>query len=110
MHFAPLVSAFLFALSKKSSQLRTNFLYLAQSSLNDVDIAPVSDNKYETLLDWLARKDAEISDKIKIKHSERGGGYGAFLTAPVEPDELLFTLPRGACITLADATNDKQCG
>lgn len=72
--------------------------------------APSSD-KYSAMLEWLkTSQKAEISDKISIQMSTRGGGYGTFLLAPVEEGELLFTIPRSACVTLSDALNDVTCG
>jgi hypothetical protein len=66
--------------------------------------------KYEDLLLWLKNIKAEVSDKLKIEPSSRGGGYGAFVTEAVEKGELLFTVPREACITLQDAKDDSECG
>jgi hypothetical protein len=62
------------------------------------------------LISWLSSKGATISPKLQILPSSRGGGYGAFVSEPVEVDEILFTIPRTACITLEDATNDNVCG
>lgn len=96
----------LFLLSHDAGVRRNTHQFTADT--NDA-LAPT--NKYENLLDWLSSaKHAEISAKIELRPSTRGGGYGAFLTASVDQDELLFTIPRDACITLADATGDKQCG
>lgn len=66
--------------------------------------------KYENLLDWLTCQDAEISSKIEIRESSRGGGYGAFVHEHVRQNELLFSIPRAACITLSDALQDPSCG
>lgn len=67
--------------------------------------------KYDSLVEWLQQsKEAEISSKIMIQPSSRGGGYGAFVTSPVEQDELLFRIPRSACITMEDAMTDEACG
>jgi len=42
--------------------------------------------------------------------SSRGGGYGAFVTESIDEEELLFTIPRSACISLSDAISDPSCG
>jgi hypothetical protein len=70
----------------------------------------VPEEKYVQLLEWLRANDAEINDKLELRASLQGDGYGAFITSPVEKDELLFTIPRKVCLTLQDATNDKDCG
>lgn len=67
-------------------------------------------SKYDDLLSWLESKGATISPKLQVRPSSRGGGFGAFLSESVEVDELLFTVPRAACVTLKDATSDPDCG
>lgn len=69
----------------------------------------VDASKYTSLIDWLKSNDAEINEKIEIRPSD-GCGFGAFVTSDVETDELLFTVPRKACLTLNDATSDPNCG
>ena len=54
--------------------------------------------------------DCQINDKIFIQESGNGIGYGAFVKDKVEKDEVLFTVPRSACVTLDDAMNDAKCG
>mmetsp|Transcript_21580 Transcript_21580/g.30471 ORF Transcript_21580/g.30471 Transcript_21580/m.30471 type:complete len:375 (-) Transcript_21580:1016-2140(-) len=80
------------------------------SSVFPMEITTTSEEKYGKLLDWLKSEDGEVNDKIEIKLSDRGGGFGAFVTAPVEENELLFTVPRNACVTLSDAMSDSNCG
>lgn len=65
--------------------------------------------KYQDMLEWLKSKGAEINPKIQIRQSTVSG-YGVFVTDPVEPDELLFAIPRSACITLDAALQDPDCG
>jgi SET domain len=97
---------------------------------DDIDSRPDHhddvEQKYGTLLEWLKSMDGTyINEKLKIKPSSRGGGFGAFVFAPsigdgneydnaippvVEQDEILFTIPRSACITLNDALHDKDYG
>lgn len=63
------------------------------------------------MLEWLStKKNAEISEKIQLRPSTRGGGFGAFLTDSVDEGELLFAIPRAACLTLPDALGDSNCG
>jgi hypothetical protein len=66
--------------------------------------------KYDRLLSWLQTQNAEISEKVVIQESSRGGGFGAFITEDVSMHELLFTIPRNACITLQHVTDDPTCG
>jgi len=62
------------------------------------------------LLEWLEDNGAYINDKIELRETSQGDGYGAFVTSHVDEDELLFTIPRKLCLTLEDATSDKDCG
>jgi SET domain len=78
-------------------------------------VAPISSTtveklKYEELLQWMRSNNAEISDKLFIQESTFGVGYGAFVSAQVEEGDILFTVPREACVTLADALKDPKCG
>ena len=98
----------LFLLSKDNGRRRsTTFRFTA----NDDNTHGDTTNKYAAMLEWLASaKHAEISEKVELKPSTRGGGYGAFVAAPVKEDELLFSVPRAACITFSDAVGDPGCG
>lgn len=99
------------------------------SATEDIDSKPVREvieQKYEKLLEWLKSTDGiYINEKITIRPSSRGGGFGAFVVSDVvndeqierdnslpviEQDEILLTIPRSACITLNDALNDEDCG
>lgn len=71
---------------------------------------PVAASKYQALLEWLRSNGAEINEKIELRASSQGDGYGAFVNSDVQADELLFTIPRAACLTLDDATSDAGCG
>jgi len=73
------------------------------------DIRTAQDD-YDAMLDWLREKGAEIDDSLILKPSERGGGYGAFVTRDVAENTLLFSISRDACVTLSDATEDEACG
>jgi hypothetical protein len=78
--------------------------------VDEAPVDPAAAAKYEALLKWLRAKDAVLSDKVVLRPSSRGGGFGAFLTQPAIRDELLFSVPRAACMTLKDATDDERCG
>lgn len=84
----------------------------ATTHISAIDATQVATGKkYEAMLDWLlTSKDAEVSEKIELRPSTRGGGYGAFVTRPVDANELLFTIPRAACVTFSDALSDSSCG
>eukprot|EP00566_Odontella_aurita_P018629 CAMPEP_0113555224 /NCGR_PEP_ID=MMETSP0015_2-20120614/16592_1 /TAXON_ID=2838 /ORGANISM="Odontella" /LENGTH=329 /DNA_ID=CAMNT_0000456465 /DNA_START=93 /DNA_END=1082 /DNA_ORIENTATION=- /assembly_acc=CAM_ASM_000160 len=69
----------------------------------------VAKEKYDKLLGWLRSQDAIVNDKIRIVPSPYGG-FGAAVVEEVEEEELLFTVPRSACLTLKDAVTDSQCG
>lgn len=66
--------------------------------------------KYESLVDWLRSKNGVVSDKVFFQDSTLGGGYGAFVSEEVDEGDIIFTVPREACVTLEDATNDPKCG
>jgi SET domain len=92
-----------------------NYVYYMGSAAIDSPVAEnivKGSNKYNDMLDWLmTQNDAFVSEKIEVKPSTvNGGGFGAFISHPVEVNELLFRVPRGACITLSDAFNDPKCG
>jgi hypothetical protein len=66
--------------------------------------------EYDGLLSWLQTQNAEITNKIRIEESSRGGGYGAVVTEDVSDDELLFSIPRNACVTMQNVLGDPECG
>jgi len=74
--------------------------------------APSTDipQKYQDLLSWIESQGAEINNKVVIQVSSRGGGYGAAVSENVQEDELLFTIPRKACVTLQNVREDVKCG
>lgn len=118
MTFATLAStAVLFALSPESltkhlaaTQSKVTTL-AASSSVFPMEVINTPEKNYNQLLTWLkSTENGVVNSKIEIKPSDRGGGFGAFVNAPVEADEVLFTVPREACVTLTDAINDANCG
>ena len=74
----------------------------------------VPGESYNDLLSWVQANGGEINDKIIIQKSSQGCGYGAFVededNGGVEKDEILFTIPRTACLTLDKATSDDDFG
>ena len=67
--------------------------------------------RYGDLLAWVdSFSGAYVSPDVEIKPSKRPGGFGAFATAGIAKDELLFSVPRDACVTVSDATSDEDCG
>lgn len=89
----------------ETSRQKTSCLFSGSSLVEQ----PIERSKYDTLIDWLKNNDAEINDKIELRKSE-GCGFGAFVTSDIKEGELLFTVPRRSCLTLADATSDPNCG
>src|SRR5687768_16203128 len=90
-----------FVLSKSTHQ--RNIQYLLSANTIEAD-------RYNDLLNWLKDNNAEVNEKIEIRESTMGCGYGAFVKSSVEEGDLLFTVPRKACLTLEDATSDIECG
>lgn len=66
--------------------------------------------KYANLLDWLTSQGAEINSALDIQESSCGGGYGAVVTENIPNDEVLFTIPRKACVTMDNVWTDISCG
>jgi SET domain len=126
------VTAVLFLSSKEREIYGTskNLLPVLTSGIDDTTKTvrnTIIDKKYERLLEWMKSKDGiYISEKLTIRPSNRGGGYGAFVVSNtihddgqighdnvlpvIEKNEILFTVPRSACITLDDALNDNYYG
>ena len=68
-------------------------------------------NKYDALLEWLrAQEGAEIHPAVELRPSTLGDGYGAFVGSAVQGGDLLFAIPRSACVTLEDGIEDPVCG
>lgn len=74
------------------------------------DSACTVPEKYAKLLNWMREQGSEIHESIVIRPSELGGGYGAFVSQAVSENELLFTVPRQACVTVSNALTDEVCG
>jgi hypothetical protein len=70
----------------------------------------VEASKYKDMMTWLKSNGAEINEKLDIRQSSSGCGFGVYVSSEVAEDEVLFTVPRKACLTLDDATNDSNCG
>lgn len=99
----------LFALSRDARRCDTTSRCFSTSSPT-LEEKTIEATTYDGLLEWLKSNDAEINEKLEIRRSSQGCGYGAFVTSEVAEDELLFTVPRKACLTLEDAISDPNCG
>lgn len=102
-NFGPTIALFFVARHSSRSGI-TN------SRLDAVPEVSIDRSKYDELLKWLKSNGGEMNDKMDIKRSSQGGGYGAYVTGAVEEDELLFSVPRKACFTLEAATSDEKFG
>lgn len=80
------------------------------SILPPMTVHPVDKSKYEALVSWLKSTGAFVHDTLDIQPSNRGIGYGAFVTQAIEQGELLFTVPRSACISMDQVKADPQHG
>eukprot|EP00977_Amphora_coffeiformis_P013286 scaffold3421_cov181-Amphora_coffeaeformis.AAC.26 len=112
----------LFVLSKRSAwtkdstdslvrpQETTTTTRLGSSPLETIG-ETLDQSKYDALLDWVKAQDgAEIHPAVELRPSTLGDGYGAFVGSAVPEGELLFAIPRSACVTLEDGTEDPACG
>jgi hypothetical protein len=97
----------LFVLARDSGKRRTSSRQYESLSIESKNIER---SKYDELLEWVKSKGGEVNQKIDIKRSSQGGGYGAFVTSDVSQDELLFAVPRDACFTLEAAISDETFG
>jgi hypothetical protein len=70
----------------------------------------IEKDKYVALLQWLQDNGADINEKIELRASSQGDGYGAFVREDVSEGELLFEIPRNLCLTIDDALDDEDCG
>lgn len=71
--------------------------------------------EYGNLLTWLDESfsTSYIHPSIKLAPSTRingGGGHGAFVTSSLSENDLIFKIPREACITSSDVLQDEDCG
>ena len=107
MTFLILATTALLALAP-SARVRTiiETRRLSANAAASIDIPP----KYRELISWLESQNAEINESVAIRESTRGGGYGAVALEDVAQDELLFTIPRKACVTMQTVREDIKCG
>ncbi len=112
MHFFTQIFTTAFALQQGHHSCRPHNNPSTSCRLSLSSANHATDNqKYQDMLEWLKFKGADINSKIEIRPSTRqGSGYGVFVNDAVEADELLFTIPRSACITLDQALQDEVCG
>ena len=102
----------LFLIRRQDGNLNLDFTERSRSRCfaSTLEEKIVEASKYEDLMRWLKQNGAEINEKLDIRQSSSGCGYGVFTSDDVVEDELLFTVPRQACLTLDDSTNDPNCG
>lgn len=90
----------------------TFFTLLAvQSSISDRRPKSSTAESYGKLLSWLddTFPNSYVNPSVVIAPSEVGG-HGIFATADIKEGELLFSIPREACITSSVILNDKDTG
>ena len=74
-----------------------------------LSLGAVVDVRHAPLLSYMAVRGAQIGP-VELGKSVSGAGYGAFVTEDVEEDEVLFTIPKLACIGLYTACGDEEVG
>lgn len=89
--------------------------YSTTAPTTDASNAGVTTAEYSNLLTWLNTTfpTSYVHPSIAIAPSTRGGGtggHGAFATSPLSKDELVFRIPREACVTSQDVWTDPDCG
>ena len=108
----------LFVLSKRSAFTQDSSFSLPRKTTTRLDSSPIEtigekldQTKYDALLNWVkAQEGSEIHPAIELRPSSLGDGYGAFVGSAVQEGDLLFAIPRSACVTLEDGTEDPTCG
>lgn len=108
------LSIILLFLSQQQEQIygfQANSIPLQRSSSQHYVIPDksIDASKYEVLLDWVKSNGGEVNQNIIIKKSQ-SCGFGAFATADLKEDDIIFTIPRKACLTLESATSDEKFG
>ena len=110
----PSISSILFLLSRRhtdrlatTTTTSTRVFYSPLESIGE----KLDQGKYDALLDWIkAQEGSQIHPSVSLRPSTLGDGYGAFVSSAVEEGELLFAIPRSACVTLEDGIEDPECG
>ena len=74
-----------------------------------LSLGSVVDVRHAPLLSYMTQRGATIGP-IQLKKSTIGAGNGAFVTEKVEKDDILFTVPKSACIGLYTACGDLEVG
>lgn len=93
----------------------TTLLSLSSPSIPADSSSGTTTAQYTDLLNWLNTTfpASYINPSISLAPTTSGGGtggHGAFATAPLSKDDLIFRIPREACITSKDVWNDPDCG
>ena len=117
MHLFASLHPVLFVLSSKGSTTttttknKTTTELRSSSSFFETIGEKLDQSRYDALLEWIReREGSELHPSLQLRPSTLGDGYGAFVSKAVEPGELLFAIPRSACVTLEDGTKDSDCG
>ena len=89
----------------------STILFALSSPANAPTAKLTSTEEYSNLLKWLEKTfpTSYINPSISILPSPCGG-HGAFASRDIAKDELLFKIPREACITSSTILNDSECG
>ena len=71
----------------------------------------ISTEEYTNVLQWLNNTfpTSYINPSLSINPSPCGG-HGVFATEPISENDVLFKIPRDACITSTSILNDEECG
>lgn len=86
-------------------------LFALQSPTSDRRPKSSNAESYDKLLSWLddTFPNSYVNPSVKIAPSEIGG-HGMFATADIKEGDLLFSIPREACITSSVVLNDEDTG
>lgn len=89
----------------------TALLALQSTLVEDRRPKSSTSESYGKLLNWLdtSFSDSYVNPSVKISPSPMGG-HGAFATADIEEGDMLFSIPREACITSSVVLNDEDTG
>lgn len=93
----------------------TTLLSLSSPSIPTDGNTATTTAQYSNLLNWLNTTfpTSYINPAISIAPTTRGGGtggHGAFATSALSKDDLIFRIPREACVTSRDVWDDPDCG
>jgi len=93
---------------KKNTNPRYNHVSSATSC--DDMVLNHQNKKYKNLLQWIREIPGSYIGPVEILPSTRGGGFGVFTTKSVQTHEILFIIPREACISIDTVLADEGVG